>query len=202
MSKPKLFYNGQPEGEGIPFPKLHTVCKCVECKDNYLEDGEIWPDKEEFDGLNHGEGKFEKPKNGVYLVKWSTGHKRYEWEYKDGKRADGVAMGWYPNGKPKQLSTWKNGELNGLRRYWWVSGHIQRDENLISGELNGECIWYHEENGQPKIKGYYDTDGKPNGLWVWYTNRGDKLFEGYFKDGKKDGTWKSWIPEYHEIGLK
>ena len=45
MSKPKLFYNGQPEGEGIPFPKLHTVCKCVECKDNYLEDGEIWPDK-------------------------------------------------------------------------------------------------------------------------------------------------------------
>ena len=53
-----------------------------------------------------------------------------------------------------------------------------------------------------KIKGYYDTDGKPNGLWVWYTNKGDKLFEGYFKDGKKDGTWKSWIPEYDEIGLK
>ena len=153
MSKPKLFYNGQPEGEGIPFPKLHTVCKCVECKDNYLEDGEIWPDKEEFDGLNHGEGKFEKPKNGVYLVKWSTGHKRYEWEYKDGKRADGVAMGWYPNGKPKQLSTWKNEMLDGLQKYWWISGHIEREEYWKNGEVNGECIWYHEENGRPKIKG-------------------------------------------------
>ena len=182
MSKPKLFYNGQPEGEGIPFPKLHTVCKCVECKDNYLEDGEIWPDKEEFDGLNHGEGQHGKPENGVYLVKWSTGHKRYEWEYKDGKRADGVAMGWYPDGKPKQLSTWKNGELNGLRRYWWVSGHIQIDENLISGELNGECIWYHEENGRPKIKGYYQN-GKPEGLWTWYTNRDEKICEVYFKNG-------------------
>ena len=190
MGKPRLYYNAS--GEGIHFPKLHTICKCVECKDNYVEDGEIWPYKEEFDGLNHGEGQHGKPENGVYLIKWSTGHKRYEWEYKNGKRADGVAMGWYPDGKPKQLSTWKNGELNGLRRYWWASGHIQRDENLISGELNG----------QPKIKGYYDTDGKPNGLWVWYTNRGDKLFEGYFKDGKKDGTWKSWIPEYDEIGLK
>ena len=200
MSKPKLFYNGQPEGEGIPFPKLHTVCKCVECKDNYLEDGEIWPDKEEFDGLNHGEGKFEKPKNGVYLVKWSTGHKRYEWEYKDGKRADGVAMGWYPDGKPKQLSTWKNGELNGLRRYWWVSGHIQRDENLISGELNGECIWYHEENGRPKIKGYYQN-GKPEGLWTWYTNRDERICEVYFKNGKKENV-KHWIPQYTEIGLE
>ena len=200
MSKPKLFYNGQPEGEGIPFPKLHTVCKCVECKDNYLEDGEIWPDKEEFDGLNHGEGQHGKPENGVYLVKWSTGHKRYEWEYKDGKRADGVAMGWYPDGKPKQLSTWKNGELNGLRRYWWVSGHIQRDENLISGELNGECIWYHEENGRPKIKGYYQN-GKPEGLWTWYTNSNEKIFEVYFKNGKEENV-KHWIPEYEGIGLK
>ena len=198
MGKPRLYYNGN---EGISFPKLHTVCKCVECKDNYVEDGEIWPDKEEFDGLNHGEGQHSKPENGVYLIKWSTGHKRYEWEYKNGKRADGVAMGWWPDGKPKQLSTWKNGELNGLRRYWWASGHIQRDENLISGDLNGESIWYHEENGRPKIKGYYQN-GIPEGLWTWYTNNNEKIFEGYFKDGKKDGTWKSWIPEYDEIGLK
>tara|TARA_A100001515_G_scaffold91071_2_gene72591 strand:+ start:534 stop:1130 length:597 start_codon:yes stop_codon:yes gene_type:complete len=198
MGKPRLYYNGN---KGISFPKLHTVCKCVECKDNYVEDGEIWPDKEEFDGLNHGEGQHGKPENGVYLIKWSTGHKRYEWEYKNGKRADGVAMGWYPDGKPKQLSTWKNGELNGLRRYWWASGHIQRDENLISGDLNGESIWYHEENGRPKIKGYYQN-GIPEGLWTWYTNNNEKIFEGYFKDGKKDGTWKSWIPEYDEIGLK
>ena len=200
MSKPKLFYNGQPEGEGIPFPKLHTVCKCVECKDNYLEDGEIWPDKEEFDGLNHGEGKFEKPKNGVYLVKWSTGHKRYQWEYKDGKRADGVAMGWYPNGKPKQLSTWKNEMLDGLQKYWWISGHIEREEYWKNGEVNGECIWYHEENGRPKIKGYYQN-GKPEGLWTWYTNRDERICEVYFKNGKKENV-KHWIPQYTEIGLE
>ena len=42
MGKPRLYYNGN---EKISFPKLHTVCKCVECKDNYVEDGEIWPDK-------------------------------------------------------------------------------------------------------------------------------------------------------------
>ena len=36
----------------------------------------------------------------------------YVGEYKDGKRADGVAMGWYPNGKPKQVSTWKNEMLD------------------------------------------------------------------------------------------
>ena len=200
MSNPKLFYNGQPEGEGIPFPKLHTVCKCVECNDEPLEDGEIWPDKEEFDGLNHGEGKFEKPKNGVYLVKWSTGYKRYEWEYKDGKRADGVAMGWFPNGKPKQLSTWKNGIQDGLQKYWWISGHIEREEYFENGEENGECIWYHEENGRPKIKGYYQN-GKPEGLWTWYTNSNEKIFEVYFKNGKEENV-KHWIPEYEGIGLK
>ena len=204
MGKTRLWFNGGKDG--MHFPKLHTVCKCEECMDNDLEDGEVWPDQEEFDGHNHGEGSYIKPENGVYLMKWSTGHKRYEWEYNNGNRADGVAKGWYPNGKPKQFSTWKNGQLNGLRTYWHPNGHKERDENLVKDMMEGECIWYHVENGNPKIIGNYHL-GIPDGLWVWYThmacldveNYSDKkICEGSYKDGKKDGIWKTWIPNYHE----
>ena len=57
------------------------------------------------------------PNNGVFRVYWKdviTTNRggatlnpdegeglRYEWEYKDGKRVDGISKGWWPNGNIK-----------------------------------------------------------------------------------------------------
>jgi hypothetical protein len=60
-----------------------------------------------------------KPENGWFRVYYedSLEHEtttmtpgkqlRWEWKYKDGKRADGVSKGWYPKGNIKQTQTQK-----------------------------------------------------------------------------------------------
>jgi antitoxin component YwqK of YwqJK toxin-antitoxin module len=47
---------------------------------------------------------------------------RYEWEYKDGQRADGAARSWYPSGQLKEERTFKNGNLDGACTIWDENG--------------------------------------------------------------------------------
>ena len=49
---------------------------------------------------------------------------RYEWEYKDGERADGESKGWYPDGRIKFNWTWKDGKLNGPFTSWYSNGNV------------------------------------------------------------------------------
>ena len=106
--------------------------------------------------LNHiYYGKIWKPSKNDQL--------RYEWKYKDGKRADGLSKGWWPNGQIKNIHTYKDGKRDGL----WTS-------------------WY--ENGQKIYETTY-KDGEHDGLYtVWYSN-GQKSSENTFKDGEQDGKW-------------
>ncbi len=57
---------------------------------------------------------YDIPTDGLFQVKWPNGNLRYEWYYKDGKRADGISKGWFPNGKLKQTMSWKNETTDGL----------------------------------------------------------------------------------------
>ena len=42
------------------------------------------------------------PPDGWFRRYWENDQLRYEWEYKDGQRADGISTGWHKNGKLKQ----------------------------------------------------------------------------------------------------
>ena len=119
-----------------------------------------------------------------------SGHLRYEWEYKDGKMADGISRGWWPDGTLKQERTWKNGKLNGLFIQYNEDGNKQKEGNYIDGKPCGIWIlWY--KNGQKEFEKTY-KDGKYHGLETrWYQN-GNKEFEGTYKDGKKEGLWTHW----------
>ena len=99
---------------------------------------------------------------------------RYEWYYKDGKRADGVTKGWWPNGELKHTWTYKDGIKNGAYAEYFDTGQKRRE-------------------GTHK-------DGERDGLWtVWYEN-GQKWREGYWKDGARDGKWTFWSPDGQESG--
>ena len=114
------------------------------------------------------------PENGLFrvywkdVVNWDEGGLtfdpdegeglRWEWYYKDGARADGESKGWFPNGKLKQLTTFKNGvktshienNVNGVKQVEW---------NFKDGELVGLFNrWY--DNGQER-KGVTFKDGIP-----------------------------------------
>ena len=77
--------------------------------------------------------KYDIPKDGLFQVKWPNGNLRYEWNYKDGKRADGKSYGWWPNGKQKIIRNWKDGKHYGLQREFYTDGSIWLEENISTG---------------------------------------------------------------------
>jgi antitoxin component YwqK of YwqJK toxin-antitoxin module len=102
--------------------------------------------------------QYEIPTDGLFQVHWSNGNLRYEWYYKNGKRADGVSSTWFESGQLKATRTWKNGMKSGPYSIWF-------------------------ENGQKQYEGTF-KDGEQEGLHTkWYSN-GQKRWEGTFNDGK------------------
>jgi len=90
---------------------------------------------------------------------------RFEWYYKNGKRADGVSKGWYPNGQIKFEWTWKGGNLNGPFIEWFDSG-------IMSAE------------GTYKNNSSYYLTADKDGLYREYDVDGQKTSEKTYKDGK------------------
>ena len=88
----------------------------------------------------------------------STGRKKYEKNYKDGK-PDGLWTWWHSNGKKSRVESFKDGIEHGLI-----------------------TIWY--ENGQKKYEGTY-KDGKEDGKWTGWYESGQKRGEATFKDGEE-----------------
>ena len=79
---------------------------------------------------------YDTPINGMFRVYWPNGNKRYEWYYKDGKRANGVSRGWWPNGNLKSEHTLKDGKHDGLYTKWFENGgkeyeHIYKDGERV-----------------------------------------------------------------------
>jgi len=106
------------------------------------------------------------PQNGVFRAYWKdiipNSHNiggltlnpnegegiRYEWHYKDGKRADGISKGWWPNGMLKQTRTYKDGMLNGKWTYWYENGQKKFERNMKDNRRNGECITWNDDFGE------------------------------------------------------
>ena len=149
------------------------------------------------------------PQNGVFRVYWKEIYTpysgsitfdpeegnglRYEWYYKDGKYANGVSKGWYPNGKLRQTLTWKNGKMSGLHIGWYENGQKWEEGNYKNFKREGKWTdWF--ENGQKSKEGLY-KNGIRDGKWTfWYEFNGQKSQEGTYKDGIRDGKWTFWYP--------
>lgn len=58
-------------------------------------------------------------------------------------------------------------------------------------------IFYYQ-NGQKKVEGYYNAEGRKHGKWVYWREDGKKWSEGYFFEGKDDKLRRTW----HENGQK
>ena len=107
---------------------------------------------------------WEKDGNGASLEDTGFGL-RWEWEYKDGERADGESKGWWPSGQLKCKWTYK--------------------DNKQVGKYN---LWH--PNGQKKIESYYTDNGVPNGLCIWWYDNGNKMQEFTYVNGKRSNEFE------------
>ena len=135
------------------------------------------------------------PQDGLFRVYWKNPEQggatldseegeglKYEWEYKDGQRADGISKGWFPNGQMKSIHPWKDGEKNGLYNAWYENGQKGTEMTWKDGKQVGLwTTWY--ENGQKKGEGNY-KDGELDGLHTWWYRTGQKKYEGTYNNGK------------------
>jgi antitoxin component YwqK of YwqJK toxin-antitoxin module len=91
--------------------------------------------------------RYNTPIDGLFQVHWPNGNLRYEWYYKDGKRADGISRGWWENGNLKQEKNWKNGKQNGFWTSWYENGLIWLKRDMKDGKLvyNEHSFMIHGE---------------------------------------------------------
>jgi len=82
----------------------------------------------------------------------------------------------FPDGKPKRVQ-FSTGEGE--------SAYVAKE------------VFYYQ-NGQKKLEGAYNRDGKKHGKWTYWREDGKLWSEGYFDEGKDDGMRKTW----HENGQK
>ena len=162
-------------------------------------------------GSPHGSRRWineNHPENGVFRAYWKDiidqdvgattlnpdeGESlRYEWYYKDGKRADGVSKSWYPNGQLKQSYSWKNGKKEGKWNSYYSNGAKKYEFDFKNGKKNGLVTqWY--ESGQKEYEKTY-KDHKLNGLSTWWYKNGQKSGEVIYKGDVEYGKWTKWDP--------
>ena len=117
---------------------------------------------------------YDEPKDGTFEVYWGNGQLRYQWDYKNGKRADGVSKSWWPDGSWCQIKTYKDGELNGLCTEWYGDGQKNSEGTFKNGKKDGLHTHWNE-NGQKE----YEETYKDGLLWDTDSN---KLYTGKWRE--------------------
>ncbi len=93
-----------------------------------------------------------------------------------GRKLEEVVAETYPDETPKRVQFYEGeGE----------------DRTLVKD------VFYYE-NGQKRIEGCFNENGKKDGKWAYWYENGNKWSEGYFKNGVNDRKRTTW----HENGQK
>lgn len=133
------------------------------------------------EGLVNDVGALEGP----WVEYFSTGEKRAEGSYKEGKR-DGNWNFYHRSGAVEQKGNYLNGLPQGVWKWYYEGGAMHREENYRRGREDGASVEYDPE-GAVLTQGEY-IDGNKEGPWIYKV--GDHTEEGSYKDGLKDGVWK------------
>ena len=150
-----------------------------------------------------------RPENGWFRVYYKDSLKhetatmtpgkqlRWEWEYKDGKRADGVSKGWYPQGNLKQIKHYKNGVKHGETIRYYDNGQVLDEFNFKNGLRHGTLTTYFHngkimkqslwKNGKLIKHNIYTTDeNKVSYILVWAdTNSLNRIDPNHYEKNKK-----------------
>lgn len=71
-----------------------------------------------------------------------------------------------------------------------LSIFAQKERTLIlNKETNLIDVVYYHDNGEISQTGSYTADGKLEGEWLSFDEKGKKVVTAYYKKGKKIGKW-------------
>ena len=81
-----------------------------------------------------------KKVNGIVFDKLSNGQMEYESNWKDGV-LDGIKKYWFENGQLQYERSVKNGKQDGLERTWHFNGRLISEANFTEGNLISKKCW-------------------------------------------------------------
>ena len=134
--------------------------------------------------------------NGVYNEWWDNGEKKVEGQYKDGKKRG--QWKYYDAGRDV------NGQVTYVRlRYdfyrrsgeflasynfkYYANGQIKEEPSFVNGKANG--IWLRYSEGGNKIRQLEYLKGRKHGTWIKWWENGEKKEEGLYLGNKKEEQW-------------
>ncbi len=111
----------------------------------------------------------------------------------------GILDGWQykyyaQGGKLEQETFFKQGEKDGIAKWYYDNEQLLTQYNYKNGVIDGEVKSYYK-SGAIKSEVLYKNNNM-EGSYKKYHENGQVKAEGKYKKGKKDGAWK----EYDEVG--
>ncbi len=94
------------------------------------------------------------------------------------------------NNAVKSELTVVNGEINGVAKYYDLSGKLIESGTFLNGVKNDKWIRYNS-TGSISAIAFYNL-GKKHGTWIVYDDAGLKRMEMIYENGEKVGTWNTF----------
>jgi hypothetical protein len=96
----------------------------------------------------------------------------------------------HPGGAWRQMRTWKDGELHGKSRAWYVNGQKAAERDYQNGKRQGTWLWWRESGQKDAQRSY--REGKRHGAATWWHHNGQKMRAGTYSSGVSCGAWHAW----------
>ena len=94
-------------------------------------------------------------------------------DYYDKNHLDSLHISYYGNKKIKMYHEFKEGEKNGIAKYYYPNGNLQQITHWVSNIKQGESVAYYQ-SGNIESKGSYNRGVKDN-VWVYFNEQGDTI---------------------------
>jgi antitoxin component YwqK of YwqJK toxin-antitoxin module len=107
----------------------------------------------------------------------------------DKKNGERVSFGSF-GGRMKLLETFKDDQLDGVKKTFYDDGKIQEEGFYKKGQRDGLVKWYRQ-NGTPTMEYTYDN-GNLEGPAKVYDDNGKLKQEGVYKNNNEEGEWKEY----------
>ncbi len=168
---------------------------------------------------------FDKNGNSIYkngtgtrLEYYQSGGVLFRLPQKNGHN-DGECTWYFENGKPKEVSNFSAGVLNGSAAYYFENGMLREKSVRVNGKTEGVLEFYHPNgklagkqefrNGNfTGIQDCYDSNGKATltngtGYFVSYFSNGKLSYRASFINYCRDGKAEWYYPngQLKQVGI-
>ncbi len=122
-----------------------------------------------------------------------------------GEIRHGEYLSWHANGKPREVSNYKDGNRDGKFELFHANGKPYVVSNYKDGNLNGKYELFHG-NGKPHEVANY-KDGKRDGKFESFYSNGKPFEVSNYEEDREDGKYerfynngKPWVVTNHRNG--